>query len=176
MPSELDPRAADSLVLTAVSSLWALPSAKILCTRRALKEALLAAVQEAYAVGFMAGQEVHLRDSTRPGSSDRPSWMDIRLDDSATLATHHLRLRPIVLRSLLAAGCHCLGDLRWVPIQQLISLSYIGRKTAKQIRATVEQLEEGRTGPLDGSRLRLRQRGRIRARRSPGRRSDQQQS
>jgi hypothetical protein len=34
-----------------------------------------------------------------------------------------------------------LGDLRWVPIQQLIGLFYIGRKTAKQIRATVEQLE-----------------------------------
>jgi hypothetical protein len=146
MPSELDPKVADNLVLTAVSRVWTLPSEKILCTRRALKEAVLAAVQEAYAIGLLAGQEMRLRESTRRGSTDRPPWMDIRLDDSATLATHHLRLRPIVLRSLLGAGYHCLGDLRWVPIQQLISLSYIGRKTAKQIRATIEQLEGGRIG------------------------------
>ena len=119
-----------------------------LCTRppsaafgRALKEALLAAVQEAYAIGFLAGQEMRLRESTCPGSADRPPWMDIRLDDPAALATHHLRLRPIVLRSLLDAGYQCLGDLRWVPIQQLVGLFYIGRKTAKQIRATVERLE-----------------------------------
>ena len=141
MPSELDPKVADSLVLTAVSSLWTLPSEKILCTRRALKEALLAAVQEAYGIGFLAGQELRLRESTRPGSADRPSWMDIRLNDQAGMATHRLRLRPIVLRSLLDAGYQCLGDLRWVPIQQLIGLFYIGRKTAKQIRATVERLE-----------------------------------
>jgi hypothetical protein len=141
MPSELDRKVADSLVLTAVSSLWALPSEKILCTRRALKEALLAAVQEAYGIGFLAGQELRLRESTRPGSADRPSWMDIRLNDQAGMATHRLRLRPIVLRSLLDAGYQCLGDLRWVPIQQLIGLFYIGRKTAKQIRATVERLE-----------------------------------
>ena len=140
MPSELDPKVADSLVLTAVSSLWALPSEKILCTRRALKEALLAAVQEAYAIGLLVGQEVRLRESTRPGSADRSTWMDIRLDDPAALATHRLRLWPIVLRSLLDAGYQCLGDLRWV-LQQLIGLFYIGRKTAKQIRATVERLE-----------------------------------
>lgn len=141
MPTELDPKVADSLLLTAVSSLWALPSEKILCTRRALKEALLAAVQEAYAIGLLAGHEMRLRESTRPGSADRPTWMDIRLDDQAGMATHRLRLRPIVLRSLLGAGYQCLGDLRWVPIQQLICLFYIGRKTAKQIRAAVERLE-----------------------------------
>jgi len=67
--------------------------------------------------------------------------MDVRLDDQAAMATHHLRLRPIVLRSLLDAGYQCLGDLRWVPMQQLIGLFYIGRKTAKQIRAIVERLE-----------------------------------
>jgi hypothetical protein len=142
MSSDLDPKIADSLVLTAVSSLWALPSEKILCTRRALKQAFLAVAQEAYGIGFLAGQEVRLRESTRPGSTDRPSWMDFRLDDQASMTTHHLRLRPIVLRSLLDAGYQCLGDLRWVPIQQLIGLFYIGRKTAKQIRATVERLEQ----------------------------------
>jgi hypothetical protein len=67
--------------------------------------------------------------------------MDTRLDDQVAMSTHRLRLRPIVLRSLLGAGYRCLGDLRWVPIQQLIGLFYIGRKTAKQIRATVERLE-----------------------------------
>jgi hypothetical protein len=141
MPSELDPKIADSLVLTAVSSLWALPSEKILCTRRALKQAFLAVAQEAYGIGFLAGQEIRLCESTAPGSADRPSWMDVRLDDEAALAPHRLRLRPIVLRSLLSAGYQYLGDLRWVPIQQLIGLFYIGRKTAKQIRAVVERLE-----------------------------------
>jgi len=141
MPCELDPKIADSLVLTAVSSLWALPSEKIRCTRQALKEALHAVVQEAYVIGFLAAQEMRFRESTSSGSIDRPSWMDIRLDDHAAMATHHLRLRPIVLRSRLDAGYQCLGDLRWVPIQQLICLFYIGRKTAKQIRATVERLE-----------------------------------
>jgi hypothetical protein len=141
MPSEIDPKIAESLVLTAVSNLWALPSEKIRCTRRALKQAFLAVAQEAYGMGFLAGQEVRLRQSTAPGSVDRPSWMDIRLDDQAAMAAHRLRLRPIVLKSLLDAGYQCLGDLRWVPIQQLIGISYIGRKTAKHIRATVERLE-----------------------------------
>src|SRR5664279_1465221 len=110
-------------------------------TRQVLKQVFLAVAQEAYGIGMMVGQEMRLRESTRPGSADRPSWMDIRLDDAAALAPHRLRLRPIVLRSLLDAGYQCLGDLRWVPIQQLIRLFYIGRKTAKQIRATVERLE-----------------------------------
>jgi hypothetical protein len=142
MPRELDPKIADSLVLTAVSSLWALPSEKIICTRRALKQAFFAVAQEAYGIGFLAGQEIHLHESTLPGSADWPSWMDIRLDNEAALATHGLRLMPIVLRSLHGAGYQCLGDLRWVPIQQLIGSFYIGRKTAKQIRATVERLEQ----------------------------------
>jgi hypothetical protein len=67
--------------------------------------------------------------------------MDIRLDDQAAMAIHGLRLRPIVLRSLLGAGYQRLGDLRWVPLLELIRLFYVGRKTAKQIRAVVERLE-----------------------------------
>jgi hypothetical protein len=141
MPSELDPKLADGLVSTAVSSVHSLPNEKIICTRRRLKEAVLAAVQEAYGLGLLGGQETRLRESTAPGSADRPSWMDIRLDDAATLAKHRLRLRPIVLKSLLGARYQCLGDLRWVPLQQLIGLFYVGRKTAKQIRAVVERLE-----------------------------------
>lgn len=141
MPSEIDPNVADSLVMTAVSSLWALPSEKIFCTGLALKQAFFVVAQEAYEIGFLAGQEMRFRESTRPGSADRPSWMDTRLDDHAAMATQQLRLRPIVLRSLRDAGYRCLGDLRWVSVQQLIGLFYIGRKIAKQIRVTVERLE-----------------------------------
>jgi len=65
----------------------------------------------------------------------------IRLDDVATLAKHRLRLRPIVLKSLLGAGYQCLGDLRWVPGPQLTRLFYVGLKTARQIRTVVERLE-----------------------------------
>ena len=69
MLSEIDPKIADGLVLTAVSSLWASPSEKILCTRRALKEALLAVVQEAYSLGFLAGQEMRLRERASSAES-----------------------------------------------------------------------------------------------------------
>ena len=67
--------------------------------------------------------------------------MDIRLDDEVALATHRLRLRPIVLRSLVGAGYQCLGDLRWVPGPQLTRLFYVGLKTVRQIRDVVERLE-----------------------------------
>jgi hypothetical protein len=141
MPSELDPKIADKLVFRAVVGLRLSQGEQVLCTRRALKAAFLAVAQEAYGMGFLAGQETRLSESTRPGSSDRPAWMDIRLDDYAAMAAQGLRLRPIVLRSLLGAGYQCLGDLRWIPLLELIRLFYIGRKTAKQIRATVERLE-----------------------------------
>ena len=141
MQREIDPKIADNLVLNAVSSLWQLPGEKILCTRRALKQAFLAVAQEAHDIGFLAGQEIRFRESTRSGITVRPSWMDIRLDDQTAMAIHHLRLRPIVRRTLLDAGYQCLGDLRWVPIQELIRLFYVGRKTAYQIRDVVERLE-----------------------------------
>jgi hypothetical protein len=141
MPSELDPKIADYLVTNAVNSLCALPHEKIVCTRRVLRQAFLAIVQQAYGLGFMAGEEARLRESARPGNPERPPWMDIRLDDQAAMATVGLQLRPIVLRSLLGAGYQCLGDLRWVPLWALIRLFYIGRKTAKQIRMVVERLE-----------------------------------
>ena len=96
----------------------------------------------AFVIGFLAGQEVDLRNRTRPGSVDRPPWMDIRLDDKAAMVGLQIRLRPIMLRSLHLAGYHCLGDLRWVSIDQLIQVFYIGRKTAKQIRAAIERRED----------------------------------
>ena len=153
MPSELDPKIADTLAFGAIVGLWPSRGGKVLCTRQVLKQAFLAVAQEAYAIGFLAGQEMRLRESTRPGSADRPSWMDIRLDgfgaggatgasdDAAALAPYRLRLRPVVLRSLLGAGYQCLGDLRWIPSPQLTRLFYVGLKTARQIRATVERLE-----------------------------------
>src|ERR1035441_3384467 len=141
MPSELDPKIADYLVTTAVSTLWALPNEKIVCTRRALRQAFLAAAQEAYGLGFLAGEETRLRESTAPGSAGRPTWMDIRLDDQVAMAAQGLQLRPIVLKSLLGAGYQCLGDLRWVPGPQLTRLFYVGLKTVRQIRDVEERLE-----------------------------------
>jgi hypothetical protein len=141
MSSELDPKIADSLAFLAIVGLRPPKGDKVLCTRNALKQAFLTVAQEAYEVGFLAGQETRLRESTCPGSPRRPSWMDIRLDDAAALAAHHLRLRPIVVRSLLHAGYQCLGDLRWVSGPQLTRLFYIGLKTARQIRTVVERLE-----------------------------------
>jgi hypothetical protein len=46
-PSERDSKLADNLVWTAVRTLRTLPGEKTLCTRRALKEALRAAVPAA---------------------------------------------------------------------------------------------------------------------------------
>ena len=141
MPSELDPKTADKLVFRAVVGLRLSQGDKVLCSRHALKQAFLAVAQEAYGIGLLAGQENRLRESTAPGSLDRPTWMDIRLDDQAAMAAQGLRLRPIVLKSLLGAEYQRLGDLRWVPGPQLTRLFYVGLKTFRQIRATVERLE-----------------------------------
>jgi hypothetical protein len=141
MRRELDPKVADRLVFSAVAGLWPSRGKKILCTRRVLKQAFLAVAQEAYEIGFLAGQKMRLPDNTHIGRAARPPWMDIRLDDPAALATHRIRLKPVVLRSLLGAGHQCLGDLRWVSSRQLTDLFYIGRKTAQQIRAALERLE-----------------------------------
>jgi hypothetical protein len=142
MRKEIDPRIAENLITTAVSRVWATPSDRIVCTRRVLKEAIAAAIHHAYEIGFLAGKEADLGDSTRPGSADRPQWMDIRLEDKAAMATLQIRLRPIVLRSLHEAGYHYLGDLRWVSQDQLIQVFYIGKKTAKQILAAIQRFED----------------------------------
>jgi hypothetical protein len=57
MPIELDPKIADDLVTTAVSSLWALPNEKIVCTRLALRQAFLAIIQEATGWAFWRGRK-----------------------------------------------------------------------------------------------------------------------
>jgi len=64
-----------------------------------------------------------------------------RLDDLNALASHGFRLRPVVVRSLVAAGYRELGDLCWASDCELRKLFYIGRKTARQIRTIVRQLQ-----------------------------------
>jgi len=114
---------------------------KILCTKRALRDAFLAVAREAHEIGYLAGQEDQYSELTRPGGPDRPAWMDIRLDDPDDLAKHHIRLKPVVLKSLIGAGYDCLGDLRWVSNRQLRDVLYVGIRTARQIRAIVLHFE-----------------------------------
>jgi hypothetical protein len=150
MPREIDSRIADRLVSTAVSSLGAPHGSKRVCSRRDLDTALLAAIREAHEIGFLAGQQERYADVTRPGSPARPAWMDIRLDqrDQRTeLARYGIRLKPVVVQALVAAGYRCLGDLRWVPEQQLIGLHYVGTKTARELRAVVRRFEEAEPSP-----------------------------
>ena len=72
MPSELDPQPAIRIVGSAISSLN--PSGnKVLCTRRALHEVLLAVAQEAHDIGSLAGQQERERNCPE----GRPAWMDI---------------------------------------------------------------------------------------------------
>jgi len=141
MPREIDSRIADRLVSNAISSLGSPLGTKRVCTRRALDAALLAAIREAHEIGFLAGQQERYGNLTRPGSPARPAWMDIRLDHWEEMARHGIRLKPVVVQSLAAAGYRCLGDLRWVPEQQLIGLHYVGIKTARALRAMVQRFE-----------------------------------
>jgi hypothetical protein len=141
MPVGLDARLAERIVGTAMCRLRPTQGNKILCTKAELKQAILAAVDEAHDIGFLAGQKEQYAELTRPGSPDRPAWMDIRLDDPGDLDRNHIRFQPVVLRSLLAAGYRCLGDLRWVPSRELMNLHYVGFKWAGQIRAVVRRFE-----------------------------------
>ena len=100
----LDAQIAERIVGTTMCRLRPTPVNKILCTKAALKEDIRAAAEEAHEIGFLAGQKEQYAELTRPGSSDRPAWMDIRLDDSDDLAKNHIRFQPVVLRSLLGAG------------------------------------------------------------------------
>jgi hypothetical protein len=141
MWNRIDAHSAESIITAAISRIWTSPSNRIVCTRRVLRDAVATAIQEAYEIGFTAGTEADLREATRPGSADRPPWMDMRLDDKAAMSALQLRFWPIMIRSFHEAGYHCLGDLRWVPVEKLIRVFYIGRKTAKLVRAAIERLE-----------------------------------
>ena len=142
MPVGIDTRLAERIVGTAMSRLHPTPGNKILGAKASLKQAILAAVDEAHEIGFLAGQKEQYAYVTYPGSPDRPAWMDIRLDDPGDLARNHIRFQPVVLRSLLGAGYGRLGDLRWVPSRELMNLHYVGFKWAAQIRAVVRRFEK----------------------------------
>jgi hypothetical protein len=141
MYGEIDPEMADRIAFSAMCTLNPPRGNKVLCTKRALREAFLAVAREAYDMGFLVGQEDQFAELVRPGSPDRPAWMDIRLDDPDELAKYQIRFQPVVLKSLLGAGYHCLGDLRWVSNRQLRTLYYVGIRTARQIRAIVLHFE-----------------------------------
>ena len=141
MPCELDPQIAENIVSSAIANLNPSPGNKVLCTRRALRDAILAVAQEAHEIGFLAGQKERCGELARPGNPNRPAWMDIRLDDPAHLAKHQIHLKPVVLKSLSSAGYSCLGDLRWVSDRQLRSLYYVGIRTARALLAVVRQFE-----------------------------------
>jgi hypothetical protein len=147
MPREIDSRIADHLVSTAISSLDSPHGSKVVCSRLALDAALLAAVREAHEIGFLAGQQERYGDLTRPASPARPAWMDIRLDHWKELARHGIRIKPVVVQSLAAAGYRCLGDLRWVPELQLLGLHYVGIKTARALRAAMQPFEAEEPSP-----------------------------
>jgi hypothetical protein len=108
------------------------------------RETILLAAQEAYEIGVLAGRKEQNEQLT---TSDKPSWMEIPLDDAESLAQHKIRFKPVVLKSLLGAGYRFLGDLRWVPNRELTAFHYIGIKTAQQIRAVLRRFET----PHDGA-------------------------
>lgn len=142
MTHEIDERIAESMVITTISRVWTSPGNTVYCARGALKAAIANAIQNAYQIGFLAGRQEQFRASCGTGPA-RPAWMDIRLDDYAALKALHLNVWPVMARSFSDAGYHTLGDLRWVPVEKLIQVFYVGRRTARQIRAVIESLERG---------------------------------
>lgn len=141
MPEELDPAVARNLADGAMGFLPLTPGNKVLCTKRQLQECLLTLAQEAYAMGFLAGQKEQFGSLVSAGAVERPAWMDIPLDDPNYLARHGIRLRPMVLRSLIGAGYRVLGDLLWVSDHEFRRLFYVGRITARQIRTAIRQFQ-----------------------------------
>jgi hypothetical protein len=146
MPEQLDPVVAENLASGTMRYLPLTPGNKILCTKHQLQECLVTLAQEAYAMGFLSGQKEQFSTLVSSGVAQRPAWMDIRLDNLSALASHGFRLRPVVLRSLIGAGYHQLGDLCWASDHELRELFYVGRKTARHIRTAVRQLQ---TRPLE---------------------------
>ena len=140
MPEQLDPAVAENLASGATRYLPLTPGNKILCTKRQLQECLVTLAQEAYAMGFLSGQKEQFGSLILRGAAHRPAWMDIQLDNLSALASHGFRLRPIVLKSLVGAGYHELGDLCWASDHDLRKLFYVGRKTARHIRTAIRQL------------------------------------
>jgi hypothetical protein len=154
MSEELDPAVAENLASGAMRFLLLTPGNKILCTKRQLQECLVTLAREAYAMGFLSGQKEDFSSLVLSGAAQRPAWMEIRLDDAASLARHGFRMRPVVVRSLIGAGYRELGDLCWASDHELRKILYIGRKTARQIRTIVRELQTRSPAPMrvaDGS-------------------------
>jgi hypothetical protein len=148
MPEQLDPAVAENLASGAMHYLPLTPGNKILCTRLQLKECLATLAQEAYSMGFLSGQKEQFGSLILRGAAQQPAWMDTRLDNLSALASHGFRLRPIVVRSLMGAGYHNLGDLCWASDHELRRLFYVGRKTARQIRTSIRQLQSHLAAPM----------------------------
>jgi hypothetical protein len=154
MPEELDLAVAESLASGAMRFLSLTPGNKILCTKRQLRECLITFAQEAYAMGFLSGQKEQFSSLVLSGAAQRHAWMEIRLDDAEALARHGLRVRPVVVKSLIGAGYRELGDLCWASDHELRKIFSIGRKTAHQIRTIVRGLQTRSSAPTraaDGS-------------------------
>jgi len=141
VPKELDAAVAENLVSSAMGFLPLTPGEKMLCTKRQLRECLLTLAQEAYAMGFLAGQKEQFLSHVVAGAAERPAWMDISLDAPNSLASYGIR--PVVIRSLIGAGYRQLGDLCWVSDYQLRKLFYIGRVTTRKIRTVIRRFQTG---------------------------------
>jgi len=137
---EIDPAVAEDLVGMALCSLPLARGNRVVCTKRQMRECMLRLAQEAYSTGFLLRQKEQFE---LLGPRQRPDWMDIRLDDPQDLAKHEIRLRPVVLRSLVGAGYRRLGDLVWVPDHKLRKLFYVGRITIREIRSIIREFRTG---------------------------------
>jgi hypothetical protein len=143
MPDELDREIAERVAFSAIGRLRPMRGGKVVTSTAALRPVILDAIQEAYEIGILAGEKRQFGEMTRPGSANRPAWMDIRLDDPEDLAAHKISFQPVVLRSLLDAGFRCLGDLRWVSNRELRQFHYIGIKNAQRLQDVLRRLEHG---------------------------------
>ena len=141
MPEELDFAVAQDLVRGAMGFLPLTRGDKVLCTKPQLQDCMLRLAREAYAMGYLSDQKEH-----SSGVAERPAWMDIRLDDPQDLVRHNVRLRPIVVKSLIGAGYRRLGDLCWVSEYELRKLFYVGRNTTRQLRMIIRGFQAGPPG------------------------------
>jgi hypothetical protein len=150
MPDEINRKIAEDVVFSAIGRLQPMRGGKVVTSRRALRAVILDAIKEAYEIGVLAAEKRQFGELTRPGSANRPAWMDIRLDSPEDLAVHEIRIQPVVLKSLLDAGFRCLGDLRWVSSRDLRRLHYVGIKNAQQLRDALRRMEHGGGSGLGG--------------------------
>ncbi len=126
MPEELDSAVAQDLVRAAMG-FWPLTRGnKVLCTKPQLQDCMFRLAREAYAMGYLSDRKEH-----SSGVAARPAWMDIRLDDPQDLVRHNVRLRPVVVRSLIGAGYRCF---------------YVGRNTTRLLRMIIRGFQAGRPG------------------------------